>query len=117
MNDLNFVAGKFLFEDIPLEYEYLKYYFTTPLERVFLSYFILLGNYYCYGASFLRFYDNFQDHTGYLCSTRWVRKLIKRYNFIEKELQEASKKPDLLRVSKIKMGALFNDKFGNLNPL
>lgn len=107
MRDLDFAAGNYLYGDLPPDRDYLRHYFTSELERLFVSYHILLGNIY-EQEGFLRYYNLFRDHTGCLCSTRWLRKLIRRYKDIEKELEEAYRKPDLAMISRIKIGALFN---------
>lgn len=107
MRDLDYAAGNFLFGDLPPDKEFLRHYFTSELETLFLSYHVLLGDLY-QKEGFLRYYNLFRDHTGCLCSTRWLRKLLKRYRDIEKALDEASAKPDLPMMSRIKIGALFN---------
>jgi hypothetical protein len=107
MRDLNFAAGNFLYGDLPPDREYLRHYFTSELETLFLSYHILLGHLYA-EEGFISYYNLFRDHTGCICSTRWLRKLLKRYRDIEQQLADAYAKPDLPMISRIKIGALFN---------
>jgi hypothetical protein len=107
MRDLDYAAGNFLFGDIPSDKEWLRQYFTSELETLFLSYHVLLGDLYP-KEGFLRYYNLFRDHTGCLCSTRWLRKLLRRYRDIETALAEAYAKPDLPMISRIKIGCLFN---------
>lgn len=107
MRDLDFIAGNYLYGDLPFEKDYLRHYFTSELERLFVGYHILFGSIY-EKEGFLRYYNLFQNHTGYLCSTRWLRVLLRRYKDIEKELEEAYRKTDLDMISRIKIGALFN---------
>jgi hypothetical protein len=109
MRDLHFVAGNFLFGDIPPDKEFLRFYYTSELERLFLSYHLLLGDLYAQ-EGFLAYYNLFRDHTGCLCSTRWLRKLLRRFRDIEEALAEAYRKPDLPMISRIKVGALFNPR-------
>lgn len=107
MKDVQFVAGNFLSGDIPQDKEFFRHYFTSNLEQVFLSYYLLMGDLYAQ-TGFLNFYNLFQDHTGFLCSTRWLRMLLKRFRDIETALDTAYKNTDLPMISRIKVGALFN---------
>lgn len=107
MRDLHFAAGNFFFGDIPKEQEFLRQYFTSDLELMFLSYYELFGSVYKQ-EGFLRFYNIFQDHTGCACSTRWVRKLLKRHKDITQSLEQAYQISDLKMISRIKAGGLFN---------
>lgn len=105
--DLEFLAGDFLYGDLPAGKEYLGFYFEGGVERAFLSYVSVFPHNYT-KDSFKSFYDRFRDHTGVVCTTRWVRKLLRRLINIEKALEEASKNFDLERVGQIKSGkALF----------
>jgi hypothetical protein len=101
--DLDFVAGNFIYGDLPKDKEYLSHYFNTDVERAFLSYFFTFPSLYR-DTQFRVFYHSFCDHTGYFYSTRWVRKLLVRLNKIEKALMEAEKNFDLSRVGEIKGG-------------
>jgi hypothetical protein len=103
MRDLHFVAGKFLDGELPADKDFLRHYYQTDLEQKFLSYYLLLGENYT-TEGFLWFYNNFCDHTGWCCSTRWVRKLLSRYKIITKALAEAYEKTDLDTIACIKSG-------------
>jgi hypothetical protein len=109
MKDLSFVAGEFLHGEVPSNQEFLKHYFTTELESVFLSHHLIFGNMYA-EKGFFNFYLMFRDHTGHICSTRWLRKLLKRFRDINEALDKAYKKPDLSMISLIKAGAFFNPR-------
>jgi hypothetical protein len=109
MKDLVFIAGNFLFGDIPSDKEFLCHYFTSDLEKLFLSYYLALESLY-QQEGFLRFYESFCDHTGFSCSRRWIRKLLKKYKTIEETMNNAYLKSDLSMISKIKVGALFNSR-------
>lgn len=104
MTDLEFVSGNFFYDELPRSKEYLNAYFKTVLEKRILLYYLTFPNLYRRDEEFLTFYRNFSDHTGYVCSTRWVRKLIKRIRYLEDTLLMASKSFDLDTVSKIKSG-------------
>ena len=47
-------------------------YFRRGIQRQFLFYFYVFNNYWY-----------FQDHTGYICSRRWLKKLKKKYKMLE----------------------------------
>ncbi len=101
--DLDFIAGNYLHGDLPPGKEYLLHYFKGDAEKAFLSYYFLFSRLYTEGQ-FITFYNNFCDHTGACCSTRWVRKLLVRVSKIEEALNQADKGFDLARVGEIKSG-------------
>lgn len=101
--DLDFVAGKFLYGDLPPGKEYLLQYFEGNAQKAFLSYYFLFSRLYTEGQ-FQTFYMNFCDHTGVCCTTRWIRKLLVRLRKIEEALDQADKSADLNRVGEIKSG-------------
>ena len=105
MKDLDFIAGDYLYGDLPTESEYLSQYFNTGLERNFLSYYLLFSDLYL-SEGFLRFYHNFSDHTGSSCTQRWVRELLRRCKDLDISLNIASKNFDLSSITKIKTGKL-----------
>jgi len=101
--ELEFVAGNFIYGDLPPEKDYLKHYFKGRAERVFASYYANFSRLYTDGQ-FKTFYTNFTDHTGVCCSTRWIRKLLARIKKIETALSEADKNFNLSLVGEIKSG-------------
>lgn len=103
MNDLIFISGDFLYGDLPQGKEYLSHYFQGEVEKIFLSYFFFSSHVYK-KDSFIDFYENFCDHSGRMCSTRWVRKLLNRINRIESDLNEANKVFDFAKIGEIKSG-------------
>jgi hypothetical protein len=103
LTDFAFIAGDFLFGDLPQGKEYLAHYFKGEVETVFLSYIFMSPHVYTKDP-FKQFYGRFCDHTGKMCSTRWIRKLLKRLNDIETTLEHASKNFDLSLVGAIKSG-------------
>lgn len=103
-HDLIFLAGDFLYGDLPPEKDYLRYYFKGAAERAFISYYFLFPSLYQRGKDFLPFYVNFSDHTGICCSDRWIRKLLVRLLKIEETLAKAEKDFDITLVGNIKSG-------------
>lgn len=101
--DMEFIAGNFLYGDLPPEKEYLQYYFKGKAEKAFISYYFLFPSVYVEGC-FKPFYINFCDHTGMCCSTRWVRRLLTRVKKIEKELAKAESEFDIELIGDIKSG-------------
>jgi len=101
--DLDFIAGNFIYGDLPPGKEYLEHYFLGEIDRAFLSYYFLFYRLYT-EKQFQVFYQNFCDHTGCSCSTRWVRKLLVRIKAVEKALEEANRNIDLTAIGEIKSG-------------
>jgi hypothetical protein len=107
MNDMEFIAGDFLHGDLPSDKDYLGHYFKGEIERAFLSYYFTFPDLYKEG-DFMPFYNGFCEHTGHSCSTRWVRKLLVKLTLVQKELKDAERNFNLIRVGEIKSGkALF----------
>jgi hypothetical protein len=104
MDDLVFLAGDFLYGDLPQEKEYLQYYFKGMAEKAFVSYYFLFPKLYKRGKDFVSFYVNFSDHTGICCSDRWVSKLLVRLLKIEEALAKAEKEFDIVLIGNIKSG-------------
>jgi hypothetical protein len=101
--DMDFLAGNYLHGDLPLNKEYLLHYFKGDVEKIFLSYYFIFPSLYVKGE-FINFYISFCDHTGFGCSTRWVRKLLVKVCKIEKALLDAESNFDINRVGEIKSG-------------
>jgi hypothetical protein len=106
MEDMKFIAGNYLYGDLPPGKEYLQHYFGGEVERAFLSYYFTFPHQYK-SMPFQKFYQNFCDHSGHCCSTRWVRKLLARFDKIENALKEAQSditEDALKRVAEIRSG-------------
>src|SRR4051812_33056716 len=101
--DMEFIAGNFLYGDVPPGKEYLRHHFQTEMEAAFLSYYLIFYKLRS-KKNIQNFYRNFCDHTGICCSVRWVEKLLIRVDKIETALEEASKNFDPTRVGDIKSG-------------
>jgi hypothetical protein len=61
---LLFVYGRFDDLDISKEQKWLWYYFTEPLQRQFVTYYLTFNN-----------KRQFTDHTGYSANKRWIKAL------------------------------------------
>ncbi len=68
MKDLDFISGNFLTLQIPKEKRYLLKYFRNDLQRSFLKYYLVFGE-----------FTNFTNHTGYYCTERLLFRLKARY--------------------------------------
>jgi hypothetical protein len=66
--DLAFISGDFFVYQIPKNKKYLTKYYTTPLQKMFLKYYLCTGT-----------ISNFTNHTGMFCSDRILFKLKSRY--------------------------------------
>lgn len=101
MKDLELLAARFLTCDLPKHKEYLRKYFTGPIQERLVVYYLTFpyddGN-------FKRFYQNFIDHTGIFCSERWVYLLIDRVKKVEARLARAEVDKDHETVALVRMG-------------
>lgn len=70
--ELIFLSGEFFLVDLPQNRRFLLNYFRRGIQRQFLFYFYTFES-----------YRYFQDHTGYICSLRWLKKLKKKYRMLE----------------------------------
>lgn len=101
--NMDFIAGNFLYGDLPPGKEYLKYYFKGDVEFAFICYYDLFIRLYTDGQMKI-FYENFCDHTGLCCSCRWIMKLLHKIKRIENALKDADKDFNISRVAEIKSG-------------
>lgn len=91
--DLIFLSGDFTY--LPKEKKYLTKYFKTKIQRAFLSYFLLFGD-----------YENFVDHTGLYCQMRYLKILHFRLLKIELAHKNAKRDVDLTSLALIESGKL-----------
>lgn len=70
--ELAFLAGDFFLVDLPQNRRFMLHYFRRGIQRQFLFYFFTFQS-----------YRYFEDHTGYICSIRWLKKLKKKYIILE----------------------------------
>jgi len=91
--DLIFLAGDFSF--VPKGKRYLLKYFKTKIQRAFLSYFFIFGE-----------YTNFVDHTGFYCQKRYMKMLHERLLSIEVAHKIAKQNVDLSNLALIESGKI-----------
>ena len=92
-NDLAFISGEFQIIEFPKDKRYLLKYYKTPLQKAFLRYIFVFGD-----------YKNFVDHTGQWCRHKWMKELFDRISFLQEIHKEAKKNIDLKTLAKIEMG-------------
>jgi hypothetical protein len=93
LNELEFVAAKFYDYELPPEKKYLLRYFKTDVERQFLRYYLIFGNYH-----------RFTDHTGCACTRRWLRKLREKLEKLDKAHSEARASGDISLIARLESG-------------
>jgi len=91
--DLIFLSGNFDEIEIPKEKNYLFKYFRKDIQQAFIKYFFAFDS-----------FDNFVDHTGFYCQTRWLRILHKKLINLEFLHKEAKNNIDLETLLKIESG-------------
>ena len=95
MTELDFIAAKFVDYELPQEKKYLLKYFYINLERQWLLYYLMAGN-----------YRRFTDHTGYACTRRWLRKLRRKLEILESAHDKARQALDISLVATIESGKM-----------
>jgi len=89
--DLDFLSREYeCLDNIPKEKKYLLKYFRKEIQKHFLQYYFVFGN-----------YDNFVDHTGFYCQTKWLKILHKKLIDLEELYSNAKKNMDLDLLGKI----------------
>ena len=91
--DLFLISRRFLDDSLPKEKEYLYHYFKTYVQQIFVRYYYEVGR-----------TDYFFQHTGVYACTRWLKKLRKRYAYIEDAYEKAKEEGDFETISLIKSG-------------
>jgi hypothetical protein len=91
--DLSFLARQWETVELPKEKKYLLRYFDTPIQKAFLKYVHIFGN-----------YSNFVDHTGLSCSTRWLAILYNRLQTLQTLHREARANMDMTALAHIESG-------------
>lgn len=92
-SDLDFISRKFSNWELPRDKKYLSKYFTSESQQEFLRYYLLFGN-----------FDHFVDHTGYLCTKKWLNELVGRIKEVEAVRNKAKQDFDLEYLAKIENG-------------
>jgi hypothetical protein len=101
--DLDLLGGDFLEGILPSDKQFLSKYFSSPTERLFLSYYLAFDK-ISKDFNIRIFYRNFIDHTGYYCSEQWFHYLLKKVKIILGALSKAEKDMNLDELEKIKTG-------------
>ena len=88
-----FIWGNFEEDNLPPEKQFLKKYFKTKPQRIFLNYY-----------DFFKDKHNFIDHTGIFISKTLIYELENRYNKLCEEYNNSKKNFDLKKVAEIESG-------------
>lgn len=80
-------------EPIPQDKFWLTKYFYTDIRLAFLKYFLTFNS--CF---------HFKEHTGYYCSTRYLKKMRSEFSKLNKEYEKAKNSFDFEQVAEIEMG-------------
>ena len=93
IRDLSFIAREFETLELPKEKRYLLKYFDTVLQEAFLKYVFVFGD-----------YENFVDHTGFVCRPHWLKNLYIKLNILEALHKKARADMDMKTLAKIETG-------------
>lgn len=96
--ELEFISGRIFDLELPKNKQYLWKYFKTTLQKQFVKYYLTY-----------RTYKKFTEHTGYYCSNRWIRRLIKNLDRLEQlhaEAKEAALQGDFEKLATVESGKL-----------
>lgn len=88
-----FLWGNFEEDKLPPEKQFLKKYFKTKSQRIFLNYYDIFQD-----------KSNFIDHTGIFISKTLIYQLESKYNKLLKVYKEAKSNFDLKKISEIESG-------------
>lgn len=91
--DAQFLSGEFFEADLPRDKAYLKRYFSTDIQRAFLKYVTIFGD-----------WKNFIEHTGFYCSKRNLQVLHARLKKLEKAHKAAKSSMDFNALESIESG-------------
>jgi len=88
--NLAWMNGTYEKNQIPKEHSFLKKYFKTKVQKVFLNYF------YC-----MRDYRNFVDHTGVFATVSFLQRLAHKFEYLMNEYVSAKSNMDLDRINNL----------------
>ena len=91
--DLDFIGRRYETYQLPKEKKYLQKYFKTPLQKAFVKYFFVFGD-----------FDNFCNHTGIVCQTRSLRELRDRLLILETAHKNFKMAMDLDSLARLESG-------------
>lgn len=87
------ISGDLFDYSFPKEKSYLMKYFKTDVQRHFISYLLLFGD-----------YGNYVDHTGVACKKRYMQFMYSQYKKIEEARDKARAEFDIELLAKIDSG-------------
>ena len=100
-NDLIWLHGDFVTDNLPPERIFLKKYFKKKEKKFFLYY-----------MNFFKDYKNFIDHTGIFFSQSIINRLNSKYHFLIENYTNAKKNFDMKTISELEAGIfVVPDKF------
>lgn len=91
--DLQLIGGKFIDEPIDSEKYWMKKYFKTKIQYQFLKYFSIFGS-----------ISQFVNHTGFFCTSRYLKKMKKKYIILINCHRNFKEKGDFESVSRLETG-------------
>ena len=94
--EMEFISGRIFDLELPENKQYLWKYFKTKLQRQFVKYYLTFET-----------TARFTERTGYYCSDRWIRMLLRKIKRLEKanqDAQEAAKQGDFQTLADLKSG-------------
>lgn len=94
------LSGEFFDYSFPKEKSYLMKYFKTDVQRHFIAYLLLFGD-----------YRNYVDHTGVACKTRYMQFMYSQYMKIEEARDKARADFDIELLAKIDSGEFSINSF------
>ena len=92
-NELAFISGKYLEEDLPKEQSYLLKYFRSETQVAFLKYYLMFEG-----------YVRFVEHTGYSASWKWMELLKQKLQVLQAAHKKAKDEMDLETLATIETG-------------
>lgn len=103
--DLDFIGRRFETYQLPKEKKYLQKYFKTPLQKAFIKYFFVFGD-----------FENFTNHTGIVCQKRSLCQLQERLNILESAHKKFRTSMDLEQLAKLESGKFKISTIKSENP-
>lgn len=91
--EMYLIWGNFEEDKLPPEKQFLKKYFKSKSQRIFLNYY-----------DFFKTKNNFIDHTGIYFSKTLIYNMENKYNKLCQEYYKAKKDFDLKKVAEIESG-------------
>ena len=92
-NELAFISGKYLEDDLPKERAYLLKYFRSETQVAFLKYHLTFNS-----------YTRFVDHTGYSASLKWMGLLRRKLKLLQDIHEKAKSEMDLETLAILETG-------------